>query len=59
MGYGKRALKLLKDYYQGKTTDLQGNDETKENRKYFFISINISSLGELIENFNHNLLLKM
>lgn len=36
MGYGKRALKLLKDYYQGKTTDLQGNDETKENRKYFY-----------------------
>lgn len=38
MGYGKRALKLLKDYYEGKTTTLQENADADENRKYIFNS---------------------
>lgn len=33
MGYGKRSLKLLKDYYEGKTTDFQGHEKTDENGK--------------------------
>lgn len=30
MGYGKRALKLLKDYYGGKFTDLNENNGLNE-----------------------------
>lgn len=39
MGYGKRAMKLLKDYYEGKTANLQENAGADENRKHIHFNI--------------------
>ncbi len=31
MGYGKRALKLLRDYYEGKITNFEEDLQSSEN----------------------------
>lgn len=33
MGYGKRAIKLLRDYYDGKITNLSSDEESYEKGK--------------------------
>lgn len=36
MGYGKRAIKLLKDYYEGQFTNINEDmDMNEENGKFF------------------------
>lgn len=43
MGYGKRAIQLLKNYYEGKFTSLNENiDESEEENGLFidFIEVN-------------------
>lgn len=38
MGYGKRAIKLLKDYYEGQFTNLNEDmDENENNGKFLEI----------------------